>query len=174
MSQQSSTSTPVKTPKERFQDILLEIFDLIEGCVPEGVYLQVAEQLKQANAELNALGNSAQQVRIIQLVSEARQNTYYRRFHNRPQKERHHLTEAEKAIHPDYHLCSCGRYINQKNRFILDHFKTQVHYQGLRNKRISAKKATTNIDDEIQREVCLTAFCIKHKDKCADESNDVV
>jgi len=166
MSQQSSLPTPVKSPKERFQDILLEIFDLIEGSVPEGVYLQVAEQLKQANNELNALTIPAVpfgNVRIIQLVSEARQNTYYRRFRNKPTKARHHLTEAQKAKHTDYHLCSCGRYINhRKNTFVLEHLETQVHYQGLRNKKLSAKKATTSIDDEIKREVCLTAFCLNH------------
>lgn len=167
--QQQQQQQIAKKPKERFQEILLEIFDLIEGCVPEGIYLQVAEQLKNANTELNALTAPEPRIQIIQLVQEARQNQYYRRYVGKPTKERLHLTEADKAKSPDHFLCDCGRYIyKKKNAWIEDHLKTQVHYQGIRNKKLASKKKSFNIEEEIQREVALTAFCLRHQPQPAE------
>ena len=162
--QQQQQQQQPKKPKERFQEILLEIFDLIEGQVPEGIYLQVADQLKQANTELNALTLATPQV--ITLVQEVRQNYYYRHYVQRNRKPPNpRLTEALKAKSDKYQLCSCGRYIHKKKEYIEEHLETQVHYQGIRNKKLSAKKKSTNIEEEITREVVLSAFCLRHQFK---------
>lgn len=159
-----------KKPKERFQEILLEIFELIEGQVPEGIYLQVANHLTDANRQLNALTTPSPQ--IISLVQEVRQNYYYLNYVQRERPKQHpRITEAEKAKSPDYQLCSCGRYIsNKEHKWVDEHLKTQVHYQGIRNKKLSAKKKSFNIEEEIKREVVLSAFCLKHNFKTPDEA----
>jgi len=163
-----------KKPKERFQEILMEVFELIEGSVPEGIYLQVGNQLKEANDLLTQGEFPATpqiQIRIIELVREARRNTYYRRFANKPSKVRHHLTEAEKAKSDKYSLCSCGRYINNTDPdYLKEHLETSVHFQGLRNKKLAVKKGETEIDEEVQREVMLTGFCLNHLSKRQEEA----
>lgn len=163
--QQNNQQQVAKKPKERFQEILLEIFELIEGQVPDGIYLQVANHLTDANRQLNAFTAPAPQ--IITLVQEVRQNYYYRNYVQRERpKQNPRLTEAEKAKSPHHQLCSCGRYIsNREQEWIDEHLETQVHYQGIRNKKLSAKKKSFNIEEEIRREVVLSAFCLKHKFK---------
>lgn len=162
MEMETTTNKKI-TPKQRFQEILAEIFELIEGSVNEGIYLQVGDHLKEA---FNLFGNGQEVIRIVELVREARQNRFYKLFYKKPNKVRQHLTEAQKANHPSYSLCNCGRYYNNTDPdYLKEHLETAVHFQGLRNKKLAAKKKNTNIDDEITREIKLTAFCINHLEK---------
>jgi len=160
-----------KKPKERFQEILLEIFELIEGQVPEGIYLQVADHLTDANRQITAFtAPPPPPLQVITLVQEVRQNYYYRNYvrSQRP-KQNPRLTEADKAKSADHQLCSCGRYISKvKQEWIDEHLETQVHYQGIRNKKLSSKKKSFDIEDEIKREVVLSAFCLRHQFKEAE------
>jgi|688.fasta_scaffold862386_1 hypothetical protein len=170
-------------PKEQFQNILHTIFDLIEDEVKEGVYLQVADQMKQANNLISAM-TEEKQVRIITLIREARHNTYYRHYYR---NSRYHtgnskLNEAEKAKSSDYYLCECGRYCHKKAEYIKEHLETEVHRQGLRNKKHSALKSRKinddikdgiNITDEINREVVVEGFCIKHLIKIKQQQEQV-
>jgi hypothetical protein len=74
------------------------------------------------------------------------------------------LTEAEKAKHENYSLCSCGCYIQTSQQ--LNHINnTLKHRTGLRNKKYSVKYKNQNdplIDFEINRDVLLQGFCINH------------
>jgi hypothetical protein len=161
-----------KKPKERFQEILLTIFELIEDSVPEGVYLQVAEEMKKANNELNSI--VAPQVQIGRLVQEARQNYYYRHYVQRTKPLPPKMTEAKKANDPNYYLCKCGRFCHRKAEYIEEHLATHVHHQGLRNKKFAALKAKkiegdalkkVDIEEEIRREVLVEGFALKHLQK---------
>jgi hypothetical protein len=164
-----------KKPKERFQEILLTIFELIEDSVPEGVYLQVAEQMKQANTELNSIvAPQPQQVQIVRLIVEARRNYYYRHYVQRAKPLPPKITEAMKAKSPDHYLCKCGRFCHRKEEYIEEHLKTHIHHQGLRNKKFAALKAKkiegdelrkVNIEEEIRREVLIEEFALKHLKK---------
>ncbi len=166
-----------KKPKERFQEILLEIFNLIETCVPEGIYLEVAEQLKLANEELNELVEPPERIRIVTLIQEVRTNRYYKQYvknkNNDDKKTNQKLSDADKMKQPHiYTLCQCGRFYSHLNKqYILEHLSTHVHYQCIRNKKYSAKKSSTQIDNEVFREINLNSFCIKHLDKIQTEDS---
>jgi hypothetical protein len=171
----------VKKPKERFLEILMTIFELIEETVPEGVYLQVAEQLKQANKELDKVVTPEPQVRIVTLVQEARQNFYYRNYVTRPKPLPPRLTEAMKAKDANYYLCRCGRFCHRKPEYIEEHLETQVHYQGIRNKKLSALKAKKvegeelkkiDIEAEIRREVVVEGFALRHLQKQKEKMDE--
>jgi hypothetical protein len=163
-----------KKPKERFQEILLTIFELIEDSVPEGVYLQVAEEMKKANNELNNIVAPQPQIQIIRLIQEARQNYYYRHYVQRAKPLPAKLTEAMKAKDPNYYLCKCGRFCHRKEEYVLEHLATHVHHQGLRNKKFAALKAKKiegdelkkiDIEEEIRREVVVEGFALRHLKK---------
>jgi len=175
MSGTTQQSEQNKKPKERFQEILLTIFELIEDSVPEGVYLQVAEEMKKANNELNSLvAPQTQQVQIVRLIVEARQNYYYRHHVQRAKPLPAKLTEAMKAKSPNHYLCRCGRFCHRKEEYIAEHLATHIHHQGLRNKKFAALKAKkiegdelkkVNIEEEIRREVLIEEFALKHLQK---------
>lgn len=164
-------NTQVKKPKEQIHEVMVEMFGMIEEMnVNEGQYLQFAEMFKQMNLNINRL-HEIQQVII--------QNVYYQRYIKRATTiKRKRLTEAQKAKHPDYTLCSCGCYIHNDEQ--LNHIKnTLKHRTGLRNKKYSAKYKNPEdplIDFEINREVLLQGFCIKHSAEVrgikVDEDND--
>lgn len=148
-------SLTIKQPKEELNELMVEMFGMIEEIdINEGKYLEFAELFKQMNININ---------RLCQIKTILENNTYYNRFiRNQTTLKRKRLTEDQKRQHSDYHLCSCGRYVNNLHKNVLKHIKTLVHKQGLRNKKYSAKKGKTEIEFEINREVALQSFCIKH------------
>lgn len=150
-----------KKPKERFYDLLLKMFELIEPNVNEGILLQFADLLKDSNEMLDDLTNP--QIQIIRIVQEARNNFYYRHYVRKQQKKHNRLKEADKAKNPHYTLCFCGRFCDfSKREYVKDHFNTLVHIQGIRNKKLSVKKRSVNIEEETIRDINLNAFCLLH------------
>lgn len=141
--------------KEAFKLLIGEVFNMIEGLdIQEGLYLQFADMFKQMNMNIDRL--SAIRTQVVQ-------NVYYQRYiRNAPTTlRRKKLTEAEKRIRPDYSLCDCGRYMHHD--YMDEHLKTMVHYQGRRNRKYAGKGLPDEIiKDNIDREVLLTLFCIKH------------
>lgn len=150
-------NTQDKKPKEQIHELMVEIFGMIEDMnINEGQYLQFAEMFKTMNLNINRLAEM-QQIIV--------QNVYYHRYIKRTTTiKRKRLTEAQKAKHELYVLCSCGSYIHKDEQ--LTHIKdTLKHRTGLRNKKYSSKyknPADPQIDFEINREVLLQGFCIKH------------
>jgi len=144
--------------KQEFTALLHEVFAMIEDLdVNEGIYLQFADLFKQMNLKVDRLS----QIRTIIL-----ENRYYTRHvrHSGATLTTQRLTEAEKSKRADYHLCECGRYVSNNARWGLDHNKTLVHHQGLRNRKYARRGLKDDvITDQINREVALSAFCLKHK-----------
>lgn len=143
--------------KEAFKLLMSEVFAMIEGLdIKEGLYLQFADMFKQMNMNIDRL--SAIRTQVVQ-------NVYYQR-HVRiaPTLRYKKLTEAEKRIRPEYSLCDCGRYMHRNYK--KEHLKTLIHFQGRRNRKYACKGLPDEIiKDNIDREVLLTLFCIKHANK---------
>lgn len=150
-------NTKDKKPKEQLHELMVEMFLMIEEMnVNEGQYLQFADMFKQMNLNINRL------TQIQQIIV---QNIYYQRYVKRNTTiKRKRLTEAQKANHKSYTLCSCGSYIHTDEQ--LNHIQnTLKHRTGLRNRKYSSKYKNSEdplIDFEINREVLLQGFCIKH------------
>lgn len=143
----------VKTAKAEFYELMIEVFSMIEELdIQEGKYLEFAELFKQMGLNLDRLAT------IQDIVI---RNRYYNRYIRNPTINRKRLTQAQKAVNPNYILCSCGDYIHKDEH--LNHVETTLkHKTGIRNRKYSAKKGNPNVDEEIQREILLDAFCIKH------------
>jgi hypothetical protein len=157
MSNQSSTTTTINTPKEELNQIMVEMFMMIEEMdIQEGKYLEFAEMFKSMNLNIDRLAGMRQQIIV---------NTYYQRYVRPQQTVRHHrLTEAEKEKNADYTLCNCGRYVsNVTPKFALKHLNTAVHYQGVRNRKYAHTTFNNEeINAKIKTEVVLQCFIIKH------------
>jgi hypothetical protein len=151
----------METPKESVHRIMLDLFDIVENMTlneetfSENKFLQVSDLFKQMNINID---------RLQQLKTELHHNVYYRRVLNR--KTIHRLTEAQKLKHQDYGVCNCGRVIKMtksKNSWIQDHLKSQVHYQGLRNRKYAGKHNADELaNEDIKREIVIHAFIINH------------
>ncbi len=146
-------NTTTATPKQELHNIMVEMFNMIEDMnIQEGQYLQFADMFKQMNININRLS----EMRTIII-----ENTYYRSHIRNVTVRRKRLTEEEKRRHPDYSICNCGRFVH-KNQFV-KHYKTQVHYQGLRNRKYAKVSGNEEqINYLISREVALQTFIIKH------------
>jgi hypothetical protein len=144
-------------PKEELNNLMVEMFGMLEDMeIQEGKYLQFAEMFKQMNININ---------RLAQIKTAVQTNTYYvqhvRPATRRTTLRRKRLTEAQKAIHKNYVLCNCGRYIHEDMQ--QEHLQTAVHYQGRRNRKYAlTKPSEEQMELEIQREVLLQSFIIKH------------
>ena len=147
----------VKSPKDQLHELMVEMFAMIEDLnTNEGQYLQFAEMFKQMNLNVN---------RLAEMKTAIQSNYYYIHYvrqNTRTTLRRKRLTEAQKAKHPDYLQCNCGRYIH--NDEYTNHLQTQVHYQGRRNRKYSAGvgKTEDQMRTEIGREILLQDFIIKH------------
>ena len=143
-----------KTPKEQFHELMVELFGMIENIngITEGEYLLVAEIMKKMNLNLNRL----QQIQVI-----IQANPYYARYVKSPINYTR-LTEEDKRRRTDYKLCGCGRMIKDDDEILREHLNTQVHYQGIRNKTLAAKKKSADIEFEIKRQIALESFCVNH------------
>ena len=143
------------TPKDELMTLMVEMFGMLEDMnIQEGQYLQFAEMFKQMNININ---------RLAEMKTQILENHYYTHYvRNRNNTlRRKRLTEAEKAIHPSYNLCNCGRYIHKDEQ--KDHLQTQVHYQGRRNRKYASKQVSEEeIKFDINREVILQSFIINH------------
>jgi hypothetical protein len=140
-------------PKDEIMTLMIEVFEMIEALnIPEGKYLEFADKFKEMNINLGRL----QQVQQIII-----ENVYYQRYvRNRPTINKKRLTQAQKAKHPNYLLCSCGDYIHKDEE--ANHIKnTLKHRTGLRNRKYASKQGA-NVDFEINREVLLHGFTIGH------------
>lgn len=143
-----------KTAKDEMMELMVEVFEMIEALdIQEGKYLEFADLFKRMNININ---------RLSQMKQIIIQNVYYHRYIKRNNTlKRKRLTQAQKAVHPEYLLCNCGDYIHEDEQ--LNHFKTLKHQTGLRNRKYSSKKGDVDINFEINREVLLQGFCIKHQ-----------
>lgn len=141
--------------KQEFTALLQEVFGMIEELqINEGQYLQFADLFKTMNLKVE---------RLCEIKDIITYNQYYNRYiRGRQRLRRNQLSEAEKQKSPNYHLCECGRYICNKGGQ-LDHNHSLVHYQGLRNRKYARRGLPDHIiTEQIDREVVLTAFCLKH------------
>jgi len=150
-------SATVNTPKEELHTLMVEMFGMLEDMnIQEGQYLQFADMFKKMNVNVN---------RLAEMKTQIQQNVYYARYVRPASRQntlrRKRLTEAEKAKHPKYNLCNCGRYIHRDEQN--DHLQTQVHYQGRRNRKYASKQVSEEqMRVEINREVVLQSFIINH------------
>lgn len=162
------TMTSKETPKEAVNRIMIDLFDMVENMTlnqetfSENKFLQVAELFKQMNINID---------RLQRIKTELVNNVYYQReIRNRRQRGR--LTEAEKIKHKDYGLCNCGRMVkmnNTKPRWIREHLNSQVHYQGLRNRKYAGKHNADELaNEDIKREIVIQAFIINHLNTIED------
>jgi hypothetical protein len=146
--------------KEQFTAILQEVFAMIEDLdVNEGLYLQFADMFKQMNLKVE---------RLTQIQYILADNRYYQRHIRRSGTTlvRQRLTEAQKRASSEYQLCECGRYVSINPRWGLDHIKTLVHHQGLRNRKYARRGLRDEvITDHINREVAISGWCFIHRNK---------
>ena len=144
-------------PKEQLNSLMVEMFGMLEDMqIQEGQYLQFAEMFKQMNININRLAEMKTQIQTNQYYIQ-----YVRPETRRNTLRRKRLTEAEKAKHPDYRLCNCGRYIHEDEH--ANHLQTQVHYQGRRNRKYALNRPSEEqMKMEINREVIMQEFIIKH------------
>lgn len=160
--------TSKETPKEAVNRIMIDLFDMVENMTlnqetfSENKFLQVAELFKQMNINID---------RLQQIKTELVNNVYYQqRIRNRRIVPR--LTEAQKLKHEDYGLCNCGRMVkvrHTKPKWIEEHLNTQVHYQGLRNRKYAGKyNADELANEDIKREIVIQAFIINHLNRIED------
>jgi len=130
------------------------IFEMI-GDIPDittGAYVQIAELFKELGVNLDIL---------VELNTEIKKNTYYQQHLSLVErKKRQALSEDEKRKHKDWVLCECKQYIHKNSK--KEHEETQKHSQAMRNLNFTAKKASHQIDKEVNTHIALTAFCIKH------------
>lgn len=161
MSSSSSSSQGVVTAKEEMNNLMVEVFEMIENLnIKEGDYLLFAEKFKQMNINIG---------RLAEIKTVIVENVYYRRYIKRKTTiQQKRLTEEEKRRHEDYFQCNCGRFI--KKQYAKEHLQTLVHYQGRRNR----KYATTNLSDTkinecIDREVAIQSYIIKHLETIRQE-----
>ena len=151
-------TTESKTPKEQMNDLMVEVFGMIEELeINEGKYLQFAELFKQMNINIGRLSE------IKQIIQVNHYYTDYIRPTTKRTLKRKKLTEEQKRKDTkNYLLCNCGRFCSTKRDFYEEHLKTMVHYQGRRNKKYASKNLPeTQIKELIAREVILQAFTIK-------------
>lgn len=143
------------TPKQELNELMVEMFMMIEEMEPsEGIYLQFAELFKKMNINITRL----YEMRTILI-----ENTYYQRY-IRNSVERLRLTEEQKRKSDAYTQCNCGRFI--KIGYVNSHLKTQVHYQGRRNRKYARSNLSDDaITEAINREIALQAFIINHISK---------
>jgi NACalpha-BTF3-like transcription factor len=146
----------VKTAKDEFYGLMIEVFGMIEELdIQEGLYIQFGELFKQMGLNLD---------RLTQIQKVIFVNRYYHRYIRNPTINKKRLTQAQKAVHSDYVLCACGDYIHKDEQ--LHHIESTLkHKTGIRNRKYSAKKGDVNVDDEIQREIVLDGFCLRHDAK---------
>jgi hypothetical protein len=155
MSSSSSSSQGVVTAKEEMNNLMVEVFEMIENLnIKEGDYLIFAEKFKQMNINIG---------RLAEIKTVIVENVYYRRYIKRNTTiQQKRLTEEQKRRHEDYCQCNCGRFINKKN-YVKEHLQTQVHYQGRRNRRYAnTHLSDTKINECIDREVAIQSYIIKH------------
>ena len=148
------------TDKQKFQELMFEVFEMIEDLnIEEGKYLEFAGKFKEMNINLE---------RLSQIKKNFINNTYYIRYVRPSTKttiKKKRLTEEQKRKDvKNYHLCSCGRYFSNKSKFLLEHYRTAVHYIGLRDIKY-AKKNPDKIGFLISREVAIQSFIINHLEK---------
>lgn len=180
---QTQNQNQKKTPKDEMLELMIDIFGMIgELDIPEGTYLEFADKFKQANKLVDFLSQIPRYIEII------RNNRYYQRtirpaFQNEGKfnkKERVLLTEAEKAKRPDiFCLCDCGRYLRyfttkEGEKIIKDtrHFTAGVHSTGIKNRHNKKDGDTHNeVNFKMNRETLLEGFCLIHRNKVLDLSN---
>ena len=157
----SSSSQGVVTAKEEMNNLMVEVFEMIENLnIKEGDYLIFAEKFKQMNINIG---------RLAEIKTVIVENVYYRRYIKRKTTvQQQRLTEEQKRRHEDYFQCNCGRFINKN--YEKEHLQTQVHYQGRRNRKYAnTHLSDTKINECIDREVAIQSYIIKHLETVRQE-----
>ena len=163
MSSSSSSSQGVVTAKEEMNNLMVEVFEMIENLnIKEGDYLLFAEKFKQMNINVT---------RLAEIKTVIVENVYYRRYIKRKTTvQQKRLTEEQKRRHEDYFQCNCGRFVNKNKNYEKEHLQTQVHYQGRRNRRYAnTHLSDTKINECIDREVAIQSYIIKHLETIRQE-----
>ena len=156
------STTQAKTPKQAFQETMVEILGKLEDIeIPEGAYLEIANAFQKMNINLDEL---------MALRQTYVNNVYYQTY-VRPETKRtlsqKRLTEGQKARHPDYYACSCGRHI--KKTFEKHHVETLVHAQGLRNRKVSKECVKKSVENETEINKALHEEVIVDTQELIDE-----
>ena len=157
----------IKESQLKFNALLNDLLEKIMIETNEGAMIECAKDMKNINTEFNA---------ICRLATEIRKNKYYSRHiaPNKKDKKTITMTEEEKMKSGKYLLCSCGRYIkrltryNRQSREVIitdsidgEHLTTQVHYQGLRNRKYGGRN-NPETNSQIEREIKLDSFIYRH------------
>jgi hypothetical protein len=161
MSSSSSSSQGVVTAKEEMNNLMVEVFEMIENLnIKEGDYLIFAEKFKQMNINIG---------RLAEIKTVIVENVYYRRYIKRKTTvQQQRLTEEQKRRHPSYFQCNCGRFVHKN--YEKEHLQTQVHYQGRRNRKYAnTHLSDTKINECIDREVAIQSYIIKHLETIRQE-----
>jgi hypothetical protein len=160
---------PRQTPKEELMSIMFEAFELIEQLeIPEGQYLQFAEMFKRMNGATKRINVE----RLVEIRTIIVENQYYQDRERREtiaeRARRNKVEDAKKVNHPEYGLCSCGKYIkfyttSGNKSFIKNHYKTNGHFRGYRLRKFGGKDVNDDkLRDLIGREVLIQCWVANH------------
>ena len=162
--EQEQEQRPKQTPKEELMSIMFEAFELIEQLeIPEGKYLQFADMFKRMNCNIE---------RFVKIRTIIVQNQYYQDRERREtiaeRARRNKVEDAKKVNHPEYGLCSCGKYIkfytkSSNKSFVKNHYETNGHFRGYRLRKFGGRDVSDDtLRDLIGREVLIQCWIAKH------------
>ena len=158
-----SNAEQTKTAKQSFQETMVDILERLEDMeIPEGAYLEIANAFQKMNVNLDEL---------LALRRTYIDNVYYQTFVRRETRRtlsQKRLTEGEKARHPDYYPCSCGRHI--KKCYEKNHLETLVHAQGIRNRKVSKECGKNAIESEEEINQVLREEVIEDTEELVQEA----
>ena len=167
--EQEQQQKPKQTPKEELMSIMFEAFELIEQLeIPEGQYLKFADMFKRMNGATKRINVE----RLVEIRTIIVNNQYYQDRERREtiaeKVRRNKVEDAKKVNHPEYGLCSCGKYIkfytkSGNKSFIKNHYKTNGHFRGYRLRKFGGKDVSDDkLTDLIGREVLIQCWISLH------------
>lgn len=179
MNSQEEQEEPKQTPKEELMSIMFEAFELIEQLeIPEGQYLQFADMFKRMNGATKNINIE----RFVEIRTIIINNSYYQDRERREtiaeKARRNKVEDAEKVNHPEYGLCSCGKYIkfytkSGNKSFIKNHYKTNGHFRGYRLRKLGGRNVSDDmLKDLIGREVLIQCWVSLHILKVREIQNE--
>jgi hypothetical protein len=177
--QEQEQQKPKLTPKEELMSIMFEAFELIEQLeIPEGQYLQFADMFKRMNGVTKTINVE----RFVEIRTIIINNQYYQDRERREtiaeRARRNKVEDAEKVNHPEYGLCSCGKYIkfyttSGNKTFIKNHYKTNGHFRGYRLRKLGGKNVSDDkLKELIGREVLIQCWVSLHILKVREIQNE--
>jgi len=167
--EQEQQQKPRQTPKEELMSIMFDAFELIEQLeIPEGQYLQFADMFKRMNGATKRINVE----RLVEIRTIIIENQYYQDRERREtiaeRARRNKVEDAKKVNHPEYGLCSCGKYIkfytkSSNKSFVKNHYETNGHFRGYRLRKFGGRDVSDDtLRDLIGREVLIQCWVAKH------------